>query len=239
MTATTDQDHRSLQCSDHNSQRDTAVAKHKKPLEATQGYYSALPHALLDSVAFMGAGHPARSLLFDLLRQHNGRNNGHIQMAAPWMKKRGWTSNDVLHRAKLELIERGLIIQTRQGGLNAGASLYAVTWLQITNFVGLDIQSKHFHTGAWRLLDKPPVIAKHKLSSVSRCSTAPAHGVADQLAAPSHGAKAALSGTASAPSHGNNEYNHTTAVPFLVEGDRPVVGAKGRSGKRSAIPTGA
>lgn len=215
------------------------MAKHKKPLEPCQGYYSALPHGLLDSVAFMGAGHPARSLLFDLLRQHNGRNNGHIQMAAPWMKKRGWTSNDVLHRAKLELIERGLIIQTRQGGLNAGANLYAVTWLQITNFVGLDIQSKHYHPGAWRFMDTLPVIGKHKLSSASRCGTAPPDGVAEPLAAPPHGAKTALSGASPAPSNGNNEYTHTSIVPFIAKGKRPVVGAKGKSGKKSAIATGA
>jgi len=215
------------------------MAKHKKPLEPCQGYYSALPHGLLDSVAFMGAGHTARSLLFDLLRQHNGRNNGHIQIAAPWMKKRGWTSNDVLHRAKLELIERGLIIQTRQGGLNAGANLYAVTWLDITNFVGLDIQSKDFHPGAWRFMDTLPVILKHNLSSASRCDTAPPDGVADQLTAPPDGAKTALSGASTAPSNGNNEYNHTTTVPIIAKGKRPVVGAKGKSGKRPAKAAGA
>jgi hypothetical protein len=215
------------------------MAKHKKPLEPCQGQYTALPHGLLDSVALMGAGHPARSLLFDLLRQHNGRNNGHIQMAAPWMKKRGWTSNDVLHRAKLELIERGLIIQTRQGGLNAGANLYAVTWLPISNFVGLDIQSKHYHPGAWQFMNPLPVIGKHKTHPVSRCGTAPPHGVADPLAAPPDGAKTALSGASTAPSNGNNEYTHLSTVPLIAKGKRPVVGAKGRSGKRSAITTGA
>lgn len=215
------------------------MAKHKKPLEACQGQYTALPHGLLDSAALMGAGHPARSLLFDLLRQHNGRNNGHIQMAAPWMKKRGWTSNDVLHRAKLELTERGLIIQTRQGGLNAGANLYAVTWLPISNFIGLDIQPKQFHPGAWRFMDTLSAIGKQKLSSASRCGTAPPHGVADPLAAPPDGAKTALFGTSTAPSNGNNEYTHTSTVPLIAKGKRPVVGAKGRSGKRSAIATGA
>ncbi len=182
------------------------MAKHKKPLEAAQGLYTALPHALLDSVAFMGASHTARSLLCELLRQHNGGNNGHLQLTSSWLKKRGWNSSDVLHRAKLDLIERGLIIQTRQGGLNAGANLYAVTWLLISNFVGLDIKSKDYHPGKWRFMDSSPVIGKHKLSSVSRCSTAPSNGMADQLAAPSHGTKTALSDHSTAPSNGNNEY---------------------------------
>ena len=63
------------------------MAKHKKPLEPCQGRYSAISHDLLDSVSFMDAGHTARSLLFDLIRQHTGQNNGHLQMAASWMKK--------------------------------------------------------------------------------------------------------------------------------------------------------
>jgi len=147
------------------------MAKHKKILEAPQGLYTPLPHVLLDSAAFMGASHTARSLLCELLRQHNARNNGHLHLASTWLKKRGWNSNDVQYRAKLELIERGLIIQTRQGGLNAGANLYAVTWLPISNFVGLDIKPKDYHPGKWRFMDSSPVIGKQKLSSVSRCSS--------------------------------------------------------------------
>jgi hypothetical protein len=219
------------------------MRQHKKPLEATHGYFSALPHALLDSVAFMGAGHPARSLLFDLIRQHNGRNNGHIQMAVPWMKTRGWTSNDVLHRAKLELIERGLIIQTRQGGLNMGANLYAVTWLDISNFAGLDIQAKDYHPGKWRFMDTLPVMGQrmrglalqsrenHNMSSASRCAIAPPDGVADPLAAPPHGANPVLSGIITAPSNGNNEYYHLPAERISSK-HRLIVGKKGRSGKR-------
>jgi len=202
------------------------MSKRKKPLEACQGHYTALPHNLLDSAAFMGASHTARSLLCELLRQHNGSNNGHFQLASTWLKKRGWTSNDVQHRAKLELIERGLIIQTRQGGLNAGANLYAATWLPISNFVGLDIKSKDYHPGKWQFMDSSPAIGKQKLSSVSRCSTAPPNGMANQLAAPSHGTKTALSSDSTAPSHGNNEY-----IPLHTnKNSKPVVGRKGKSG---------
>lgn len=202
------------------------MAKHKKPLEPAQGLYTALPHALLDSVAFMEASHTARSLLCELLRQHNGGNNGHLQLTSTWLKKRGWNSNDVQHRTKLELIERGLIIQTRQGGLNAGANLYAVTWLPISNFVGLDIKPKDYHPGKWRFMDSSPVIGKHKLSSVSRCGTAPSNGMANQSAAPSHGSKTALSDHSTAPSNGNNEY-----IPLHTNKTfKPIVGRKARSG---------
>jgi len=202
------------------------MTKRKKILEAPQGTYTPLPHNLVDSASFMGASHPARSLLCELLRQHNSRNNGHLQLTSTWLKKRGWTSNAVVHRAKLELIKRGLIIQTRQGGLNAGANLYALTWLPISNFVGLDIQSKDYHQGQWRFMDSSPVIGKHKLCSASRCGTAPPNGMAGSLAAPSHGTKTALFVDSTAPPNGNNEY-----IPIPTDKTfKPVVGRKGKSG---------
>src|SRR4051812_23347854 len=97
----------------------------KKILERVSGRFSALPHAVLDSVAFMGASHTAKALIYELARQHAGLNNGHFQLANSYLKKRGWTSNDVIQRAKKELVERQLIVKTKMGGLNAGADLWA------------------------------------------------------------------------------------------------------------------
>ena len=125
----------------------------RRPEEAITGTYGAIPHTVLDSPAFMGAGHTAKALLFELMRQHTGINNGHYQLSFSWLKKRGWNSRDVIQRARSELIDRGLIIQTRYGGLNSGPSLYAVTWLQISNFVGLDIQQSNYHPGAWSMMN--------------------------------------------------------------------------------------
>ena len=207
------------------------MVKHKKPLEPCQGRYSAISHDLLDSVSFMDAGHTARSLLFDLIRQHTGQNNGHLQMAASWMKKRGWTSN-VMYQAKLELIGRRLIIQTRQGGLNAGPNLYAVIWLQISSFRELDIDSKHYHPGKWRFMDTIPPIAKHKLNSVERTSPFPLHGVVEYAAAPAHSGKTALYVDEAASPRVNNIYTHTNFVSLPGGAKKPVLGAKGHSGKK-------
>lgn len=131
--------------------------KQKRPVEAINGPYGAIPHVVLDSVAFMGANYPAKALIFDLLRQHNGKNNGHLHLSFSWLARRGWKSRDVIQRARAELIERNLLLQTRQGGLNIGASRYAVTWLHISSCVGLDIQSKDYHPGAWAFMDKLPM----------------------------------------------------------------------------------
>ncbi|MGC2456702.1 MAG: hypothetical protein WA435_01745 [Gallionellaceae bacterium] len=131
-----------------------AEKRQKRPIEAIDGLYGAIPYTVLDSVAFMGASYPARALLFDLMRQHSGANNGHLHLSFSWLASRGWKSRDVIQRARTELIERNLLIQTRQGGLNIGASRYAVTWLKISNFVGLDIQSKDYYPGAWVFMNE-------------------------------------------------------------------------------------
>lgn len=55
--------------------------KTKRPAEAVTGRFSAMPHALLDSTAFMGASHRTRSLILELMRQHDGKNNGHLHLA--------------------------------------------------------------------------------------------------------------------------------------------------------------
>lgn len=139
------------------------ASRQKRPLEAISGQYSAIPHQVLDSASFKDLGHPAKALLFELLRQHTGKNNGHLQLSIAWLiNKRGWKSSAVIQKAKRELIDHKLIILTRQGGLNMGASQYGLTWLHITNFVGLDIQQKSYHPGAWQLMDKLPVAKTQK-----------------------------------------------------------------------------
>ncbi|MBB3170161.1 hypothetical protein [Simiduia aestuariiviva] len=94
-------------------------------------------HRLLDNPDYINLGHTARSLLIDVLRQYNGRNNGDLCVTLTVLRKRGWTSNDTMRRALGELINAGWIIQTRQGGRNS-ASLYAVTFEPID-----DCRGKH------------------------------------------------------------------------------------------------
>ena len=153
-----------------------ADKKQKRPVEAIKGLYSAIPHAVLDSVAFKGASYPAKALILDLMRQHSGNNNGHLHLAYSWLEGRGWKSRDVIHRAKAVLLERQLLIQTRQGGLNMGASQYAVTWLAISNFVGLDIQAKSYHPGACTFMNELPMGMKITHASPPNGKGNPASG---------------------------------------------------------------
>lgn len=209
------------------------MAKTKgKPLEAVNGGYTPMPHAVLDSVAFKGASHTARSLLYELLRQHTGFNNGHLHLAQGWLRRRGWKSGDTIQRAKVELIERELIVQTKQGGLNIGACRFALTWVNISNFVGLEIRAAQYHRGAWNFMDTLP-LGNCKGSSATRIGSSPPSGAEQTPASPPDGSKTTLLSKVTSPPDGNNE----CLPPPTVRTKRPVVGKKGASGiKRSPLP---
>jgi len=89
-----------------------------------------LYHKLLDSPRYINLPHTAKSLLIDMARQYNGKNNGDICVTLTVMKKRGWNSNSSMRRALSALINAGLILLTRQGSINK-CSLYAFSWLPI------------------------------------------------------------------------------------------------------------
>lgn len=199
----------------------------KQPPEQVSGRFAAIPHAVMDSTALMGASYPARSLLLELIRQHTGKNNGHFQLAWGWLRRRGWKSADVVQRAKAELITRQLAIKTRLGGLNAGPDLWAVTWLPISDYAGLsEVSAKTFHPGAWHFLNPPIPIPKRDEHSGLRNSADPSNGLADFLTAPSNGTKTVLSEVVTAPSNGNNEVTSTPRRSIRV------VGKQGASGIR-------
>ncbi|HZX33630.1 MAG TPA: hypothetical protein VFF03_19930 [Rhodocyclaceae bacterium] len=131
--------------------------------------YFPIPQRVMDSPAYTGATSNAIRLLLDLLRQHNGFNNGHLQASWSYLSKhRGWTSASRVKEAIDELLERKLLIRTRRGGRSLGQidyanpppgegpAFYALTWLPISNFKGLEITGKDFWPGSWDLSDVPP-----------------------------------------------------------------------------------
>lgn len=138
-------------------------------LETISGGYAAIPWTVIDSISFKGASDKAKALLFALMRQHSGNNNGRLQLAKKWLYNQGWTCHENNAKARNELIERGLIVQTKWGGLNMGADLFALTWHDITNYVSLDITAKAYAKGFYTLCNlaptprrKPPVPKKSK-----------------------------------------------------------------------------
>ena len=67
-------------------------------------------------------------MLIEFSRQYVKDNNGRLLASTRFLKIRGWNSADVIHKAKLELVEAGLIYETVKGHRPNKASWYAITW---------------------------------------------------------------------------------------------------------------
>ena len=122
--------------------------------QTTQPFLS-LPHNVLDHESFRTLSPRATKLLIDIAAQYRGCNNGDLCAPLSVMRKRGWKSNDQLFKARNELLDRELILTSRQGGRNK-ASLFALTWLQIDDCKGkLDIQSTTVAPHNWKRWSDP------------------------------------------------------------------------------------
>jgi hypothetical protein len=126
------------------------------------GAFVAVPLSVLNSVAYTGASVHAKALLWDLCSQLKAGNNGDLCAAWKLMQPRGWKSEETLHKAKGELLGRGLIVESRKGARPNKASLYAVTWRDLDFCEGkLDMLPASFPRGAYRLLDPLPPLKKN------------------------------------------------------------------------------
>lgn len=208
--------------------------KFKKPLENFTGGFSRIPHAVLDSEAFMGLTDRGKSLLFALMRQINGSNNGRLQLTNKWLAAQGWRSASMNKQSTAELIERGLIVTTRLGGLNAGCNWYAVTWLPISNFIGLDISAQTYTQGSWVDCKLPPSERrkppkKQKKPSDRRNSAVPTVGIAKESTIPTVGTKTAFFPRIAVPVAGNNVSMPYTQ-PKTSTSSRRIVGKSRNAG---------
>ena len=114
-----------------------------------------LPLDLLIHDSFSTLSPRATKLLIDVAAQYNGHNNGDLCAPLSMMRKRGWKSSDQLFEARTELLDRGLVLTSRQGGLNK-CSLFALTWLEINECEGkLDIQSSAVAPHNWKRWPDP------------------------------------------------------------------------------------
>ena len=122
------------------------------------GAFIAIPLSVLNGGAYLLASAHARMLLFDLAVQYRGNNNGDLSAAWSQMHARGWRSKETLTKAKRELQELGLIVETRMGARPNKASLYAVTWHALDDCGGkLEITAHSFQRGAYKLRDPLPM----------------------------------------------------------------------------------
>lgn len=172
------------------------------------GGFVALPWSVLDSPAYLGLSHPARSLLLELARQLRGDDNGRLVLSRPLLAKRGWKSVDVIQRAKDELLAAELIFETAKGQRPNKASWYAVTWYRLGNVDGFDFGAERaFVRGAYR--KNASLSPSHGQPTTP---IGPSHGQGKPAACPSHGPMRAVLDTSPCPSHGHPLDKPSTVV---------------------------
>jgi len=128
-----------------------------------------VPHELLNCEAYLSLSPIAVKCLFDVYAEYKGKNNGDLSCTIKVMEKRGWKSKSQLDKARKELLEKGFIVLTRQGGRNK-CSLYAITWKPIDECNGkLDRKSDVVSLGWWKKGYNPELQeSSEKLISVPR-----------------------------------------------------------------------
>ncbi|MBI3903744.1 MAG: hypothetical protein HY306_12520 [Nitrosomonadales bacterium] len=133
------------------------------------GAFITLPLSVLNGAAYLGLNAHARMLLFDLAAQYRGDNNGDLCAAWKLMHPRGWKSEETLGKAKRDLLEVGLIVETRKGARPNKCSLFALTWYALDDCGGkLDITAQSFPRGAYKLKDPRPVIVPRVMQNANR-----------------------------------------------------------------------
>ena len=197
------------------------------------GGFVALPWVVLDSEAYMGLSHAARSLLLELARQLRPDNNGRLLASMNHLRPRGWTSGDTITRVLRELVNAGLIHQTVQGCRPSKASWYAVTWVAIERGInGYDHGAvESFQRGAYRQKQPLKITPLTPSAGVGRAPTAPTIGVGRRRTAPTIGAVEGGFGTSPTPIVGNHLEKPST-------GQQSEQGQGSGEGARTAEKTG-
>ncbi len=122
----------------------------KQKRDGAHGAVMVVPHCVLNSPAYMTLSGRAVKLLWDIAMQYNTHNNGALLASMRYMReKRGWTSGYALDKAKSELLEHELIVETVQGLFPNRASWYGLTWLALDNLDGLEISAQAWPRGAY------------------------------------------------------------------------------------------
>jgi hypothetical protein len=141
----------------------------------------------------------------EFARQFVRDNNGRLLASGAYMAKRGWTSVDVITRAKRELLEAGFIFETVKGQRPNKASWYAVTWRSLDRCTGYDFGTEAaFERGAYLKNSPQKIDALTPRGGVENALIAPPHGVGPPATTPPDGAIRAILGDLPTPSHGDH-----------------------------------
>ena len=127
------------------------AAKNKRTHKVNS--FAGVPRMVMQHDDYKNLSGNAVKLLMALCYQYRGFGNGNLTTAWSVMQKQfGFRSKETLHRARLELIDAEMIVQTRTPKfLNPGGqcALFALTWKNIDECSGRRLEVKPT-TRAWR-----------------------------------------------------------------------------------------
>lgn len=199
----------------------TSAKSSKGASRRDAGGFVALPWSVLDCAAYARLSKPARALLVELARQYVRDNNGRLLLTHDYLGPRGWSSADVIDRAKRQLLEGGFIHETVKGHRPNKASWYAVTWYCLDRIAGYDsgavetfqrgaykgllkVQTKPTRDELFRKWDTQKNAGLTPSNGAEAAPIAPSGGADRPRPTPSRGAMRATLHLPPAPSHGNH-----------------------------------
>lgn len=143
--------------------RKSTLKQVKQKRDGANGAVLVIPHVVLNSKAYKTLSSNAIRLLIDIAQQYNTYNNGALLASWRYMsEQRGWKSADMLSKAKQELLERELLIQTVQGQRPNKASWYGLGWLALDDLNGLEIKPQSWPRGAYARWTQEEEVIKRK-----------------------------------------------------------------------------
>ncbi len=119
------------------------MAKKKPKLDWGPMGAAAIPRALMAHPDFREMSGSARKVLDVMMYQFNGRNNGNLAATHTMMVEWGGMAKGTLAAALRELVDRNLIIKSRDHDRSrdgAKPALYALTWQPIDECPGKGLE---------------------------------------------------------------------------------------------------
>src|SRR5882672_17426 len=106
--------------------------------------FIAFPTFILATHEYWRLTHAAKSLLLAIAAQYCGHNNGRLVATPKYLSKFGWRSADTIFEGVRQLLQSGLLVQTRIGMRPNRAAWYALSWRPLNQVTEIEIDPRAF-----------------------------------------------------------------------------------------------
>ncbi|CAN1519118.1 hypothetical protein MCERE10_01811 [Burkholderiaceae bacterium] len=103
-----------------------------------------IPKEILEGAEYQQLPHSSIVLMFYVMYQFKGKNNGRLTPSLAALEKMGWTSKSTLLRAKKALLETSFVVMTRRGHPPRTCEWWGFTWWKLDWVDSMDIQPRDF-----------------------------------------------------------------------------------------------